>query len=93
VPEKLPKDRWAGEAITRARIAYETWAGLLNEEIRIEPEYYSGLVPGRYAGLFTNYAKEGAFLAAEQKPSTLQGSMRFAVEARYLLLSPRPSGR
>jgi hypothetical protein len=59
----LQKDLWVGKAITSARIAYESWAGLLAGEFRIEPADYSGPVSGRYAGLFGNYAKE-AFLGA-----------------------------
>ena len=56
-PMLSQKDRWVGGAITNARIAYESWAGLSNGEIRIEPEGYSGPVSGRYAGLFADYAQ------------------------------------
>jgi hypothetical protein len=59
----LQKDRWVGVAITNARLAYETWAGLVNGKITIQPEEYPGQVSGRYLGLFANYAK-AAFLAA-----------------------------
>jgi len=59
----LPEDRWIGAAITSARIAYESWAGLLSGEISIEPEHCPGQAGGRYAGIFANYAK-GAFLGA-----------------------------
>jgi|SRR5271165_1070821 len=58
-----PEDRWIGAAITTARIAYESWAGLLSGEISIEPEHCPGQAGGRYAGIFANYAK-GAFLGA-----------------------------
>src|SRR5271165_2174892 len=59
----LAEDRWIGGAITTARIAYESWAGLLSGEISIEPEHCPGQAGGRYAGIFANYAK-GAFLGA-----------------------------
>jgi len=56
-------DCWVGEAITRARIAYETWTELLRGKIKIEPESSPNLLDGGYANLFLNYAK-GAFLGA-----------------------------
>jgi hypothetical protein len=34
----LPEDGWVGDAVSSARIAYETWTGLLRGEIKIQPE-------------------------------------------------------
>jgi hypothetical protein len=59
----LQSDRWVGEAITNARIAYECLCGLLRGEIKIEPESSSNLLGGTYVNLFTEYAK-GQFLSA-----------------------------
>jgi hypothetical protein len=57
------KDRWVGEAITGARIAYECWSALLRGEITINSESSTHLLGGGYVNLFTNYAK-GQFLSA-----------------------------
>jgi hypothetical protein len=56
-------DGWVGEAISRARIAHETWIELLRGEIKIEPETSPNLLGGGYVNLFANYAK-AAFLNA-----------------------------
>jgi hypothetical protein len=57
-------DHWVGEAISRARIAFETWNELQRGEIKIEPESSPRhLSPGGYVNLFINYAK-AAFLNA-----------------------------
>ncbi len=59
----LQSDRWVGEAITDARIAYECWCGLLRGEIEIEPESSPDPLGGSYVNLFTEYAKR-QFLSA-----------------------------
>jgi hypothetical protein len=56
-------DRWVGEEISRARIAYEAWTELQRGEIKIEPESSPNQLGGGYVNLFTNYAK-AAFLNA-----------------------------
>jgi len=58
----LQKDGWVGDAVSSARIAYETWTALLRGEIKIEPEISPSLLGGSYANLFTDYAK-GQFLS------------------------------
>ena len=56
-------DRWVGEVISRARIAYETLTDLMGGKIKIEPEFSPDHLAGSYLGLFTNYTKT-AFLAS-----------------------------
>ena len=51
------KDRWVGEAITNARVAYECWIGLLKGEITVEPEFSASLPGGPYVNVFSNYSK------------------------------------
>jgi hypothetical protein len=51
------KDRWVGEAITNARVAYGCWIGLLKGEITVEPEFSASLPGGPYLNLFSNYSK------------------------------------
>jgi hypothetical protein len=59
----LLKDSWVGDAVSSARVAYETWTALLHGEIKIQPEGSSSLLGGSYSNLFTDYAK-GQFLSA-----------------------------
>jgi hypothetical protein len=51
------RDRWVGEAITNARVAYECWIGLLQNEITVEPSVSANLPGGPYANVFANYSK------------------------------------
>lgn len=53
----LPEDGWVGDAVSTARIAYETWTALLRGEIKIQPEGSPSLLGGTYSNLFTDYAK------------------------------------
>ena len=57
------KDGWVGDAVSSARIAYETWTALLRGEIKIQPEGCPSLLGGSYSNLFTDYAK-AQFLSA-----------------------------
>jgi hypothetical protein len=59
----LPEDAWVGDAVSSARIAYETWTALLRGEIKIQPEGCPSLLGGSYSNLFTDYAK-AQFLSA-----------------------------
>ena len=53
----LLKDGWVGDAVSSARIAYETWTALLRGEIKIQPESSPSLLGGTYATWFIEYAK------------------------------------
>lgn len=53
----LAEDRWVGEAITNARVAYECWTGLLKNEITVESSVSANLPGGPYANVFANYSK------------------------------------
>lgn len=53
----LQKDSWVGDAVSSARIAYETWTALLRGEVKIQPEGSPSLLGGSYSNLFTDYAK------------------------------------
>jgi len=59
----LQRDLWVGEAIMSARVEYETWTGLLNRQIRVEPEFPPNPVGDAYIGILANYSKQ-AFLSA-----------------------------
>jgi hypothetical protein len=59
----LPENEWVGDAVSTARIAYETWTALLSGEIKIQPEGSESLLGGSYSNLFTDYAK-AQFLSA-----------------------------